>query len=129
MPPAVCQSLRVAPGRDHETRWTFGETHQYSKVPCSEGLPLSLQIAAAPFAEALVLRIAHAYLKETTVHDLQPNETLEKYWPLDSSFGWYDLAVTIDSNSPFERRLAGHVETGRDSMSDPAIAASGIPTA
>jgi phospholipase C len=72
------------------------------------------------------VRIADAYRKETTVHNLQPNETLEKYWPLNSSFGWYDLAVTIDSNSIFERRLAGHVETGRDSMSDPAIGSPDI---
>jgi phospholipase C len=75
------------------------------------------------------VRIANAYLKETTIHDLQPNEILEKYWPLDSSFGWYDFTVSVDSNSTFERRLAGHVETGRDSMSDPGIGASGIPTA
>jgi phospholipase C len=36
--------------------------------------------------------------------------------------------VTVESNLTFERRLAGHVETGRDSMSDPAIGAPGIST-
>ncbi|MGE5270664.1 MAG: amidase, partial [Thiohalocapsa sp.] len=41
-------------------------------IPCgfshAEGLPLSLQIAAAPFAEGLVLRIAHAYQQMTDWH-------------------------------------------------------------
>jgi phospholipase C len=81
--------------------------------------------AAAP----CVVRVANSYLKATTAHALRPNDTLEKYWPLDSSFGWYDLAVSVDSNPLFERRLAGHVETGKDSMSDPAIGAPGVSTA
>src|SRR5712691_3498271 len=45
-------------------------------VPCGfssrEGLPLSLQIAAAPFAEGLVLRIAHAYQEATDWHRRHP---------------------------------------------------------
>jgi aspartyl-tRNA(Asn)/glutamyl-tRNA(Gln) amidotransferase subunit A len=46
-------------------------------IPCgfsrAEGMPLSLQIAAAPFAEAMVLRIAHAYQQETDWHRRHPN--------------------------------------------------------
>ena len=46
-------------------------------VPCgfsrAEGLPLSLQIAAAPFAEATVLRITHAYQQATGWHQRHPN--------------------------------------------------------
>jgi len=46
-------------------------------IPCgfsrAEGLPLSLQIAAAPFAEALVLRIAHAYQQATDWHQRHPS--------------------------------------------------------
>jgi aspartyl-tRNA(Asn)/glutamyl-tRNA(Gln) amidotransferase subunit A len=46
-------------------------------IPCGysrrEGLPLSLQIAAAPFAEGLVLRIAHAYQQATDWHRRHPN--------------------------------------------------------
>jgi aspartyl-tRNA(Asn)/glutamyl-tRNA(Gln) amidotransferase subunit A len=45
-------------------------------VPCGfsrrEGLPLSLQIAAAPMAEATVLRIAHAYQQATDWHRRHP---------------------------------------------------------
>jgi phospholipase C len=38
------------------------------------------------------------------------------------SHGWYDLSVVSDHDGTFLRRLAGHVETGRPSTSDPAIA-------
>jgi phospholipase C len=48
---------------------------------------------------------------------------------LQESFGWYDLAVRVDSDALFERQLAGHVETGRPSMSDPAIGAAVPQTA
>jgi len=40
---------------------------------------------------------------------------------LHKSFGWYDFTVQVGSDASFERQLAGHVETGRDSMTDPAI--------
>ena len=40
---------------------------------------------------------------------------------LRSVFGWYDLTVTIDSDKNTLWRIAGHVETGRDSASDPAL--------
>jgi phospholipase C len=35
--------------------------------------------------------------------------------------GWYDLIITVAQDPNFEYRLAGHVETGRDSISDPAM--------
>jgi aspartyl-tRNA(Asn)/glutamyl-tRNA(Gln) amidotransferase subunit A len=48
-------------------------------IPCgfsrAEGLPLSLQIAAAPFAETMVLRTAHAYQQATDWHRRHPNLT------------------------------------------------------
>jgi phospholipase C len=47
-----------------------------------------------------------------------PNRSLD--WLLKASGGWYDLAVTVPGLNGFERRLAGHIETGRPSISDPA---------
>ena len=40
---------------------------------------------------------------------------------LDKSHQWYDLGIKIDGYGDFERRYAGHVETGRISYSDPAM--------
>ena len=44
-------------------------------LPCgfsSSGLPLSLQLAGRPFAEALVLRVGHAYEQATQWHTRRP---------------------------------------------------------
>jgi phospholipase C len=41
-------------------------------------------------------------------------------------FGWYDLIITVEEDSGFEYQFAGHVETGKDSVSDPLI--GGITT-
>jgi Asp-tRNA(Asn)/Glu-tRNA(Gln) amidotransferase A subunit family amidase len=44
-------------------------------VPCgfsSGGLPIGLQVAAGPFEEPLVLRIARAYERATPWHDEHP---------------------------------------------------------
>jgi phospholipase C len=46
-----------------------------------------------------------------------------QYWNLDQSSNWYDFTV-ISSESRFERRFAGRVETGKDGVSDPAMAAT-----
>ena len=68
------------------------------------------------------LRILDAYSKQTTERRLKPGENLREFWRLEATFGWYDFAIEADSDSTFRQRLAGHLETGRDSMSDPAIA-------
>lgn len=39
-----------------------------------------------------------------------------------NSFGWYDLSVKVTGLPGYESRYAGRVETGKDSMSDPAMA-------
>jgi phospholipase C len=52
-----------------------------------------------------------------------PGESVGKYWSLGGTSGWYDLTLAVEGDSGFARQLAGHVETGRDSFSDPAIGA------
>ncbi|MDN6886080.1 phospholipase C, phosphocholine-specific [Variovorax sp. CAN2819] len=46
---------------------------------------------------------------------------VEQAWVLASSGQWYDFAVTCDADPAFYRRFAGRVETGRHSVSDPAM--------
>lgn len=41
---------------------------------------------------------------------------------LEKSHGWYDLQITVEGTAGFERRYAGHLENGRESFSDPAMA-------
>jgi phospholipase C len=44
-------------------------------------------------------------------------------WVLASNHHWYDLTVTDNHDAAFQRRLAGHVETGKSGISDPAAVA------
>jgi len=54
-----------------------------------------------------------------------PGQTQELHWDLSGSASWYDFVVTCDALPGFVRRFAGRVETGRDGLSDPAMAAAG----
>jgi phospholipase C len=54
---------------------------------------------------------------------LQPGEGWTHTWSLDKSYNWYDLIVTADADPTFQQRIAGHLETGGDSKTDPAIGA------
>jgi phospholipase C len=47
-----------------------------------------------------------------------PYRSVERRWSLDRTGGWYDFTVRVGR---FERRFAGRMETGRDSVSDPAM--------
>jgi phospholipase C len=47
---------------------------------------------------------------------------VEPYWTLAASSGWYDFTLTAENG--FMRRFAGRVETGKDSISDPAMGVS-----
>jgi phospholipase C len=42
-------------------------------------------------------------------------------WDLRGSDHWYDLTVTLADDPSFSQRLAGHLETGRVSRTDPGI--------
>ena len=42
-------------------------------------------------------------------------------WALARSRGWYDLVVTVAGDPHFQRRYAGHVETGENTVTDPLM--------
>ena len=54
--------------------------------------------------------------------EVAPGTAEERHWVLKAVGGWYDFSVTTDNG--FLRRFAGRVETGRHSISDPAL---GLP--
>ena len=43
-------------------------------------------------------------------------------WLVSTTGGWYDLSVTVKGSPEYVRRLAGRMETGAASVSDPAMA-------
>ncbi len=65
--------------------------------------------------------IADAYLGHTTTLLLKPGQIYKNFWTFAASVGWYDFTIGIDTDQGFQRRLAGHIETGKISASDPRI--------
>jgi phospholipase C len=63
--------------------------------------------------------------RRNSVRKLTQGQAFTVSLDLERTFGWYDLTVTADGDPGFLRRLAGHVETGEDSFTDPAIGTSG----
>jgi len=65
--------------------------------------------------------VANAYdYKKAEVVSLGAGELLRKYIGLRESGNWYDF--TIKTKAGFLHRFAGRVETGKHSISDPAMA-------
>jgi phospholipase C len=54
--------------------------------------------------------------------NLNPSASVEIALELGKSFGWYDWRIRVAGAADFERRYAGHIETGQESSSDPAMA-------
>jgi hypothetical protein len=73
---------------------------------------------AAAKAEVSVL---NAYTGELFTETLHPQDSFEGEVPLGQFHNWYDLVITVSEDASFKYQLAGHVETGRDSYSDPAM--------
>jgi len=55
------------------------------------------------------------------IKDLKPSEIFSRSWKLKNSGNWYDF--TLQAGEDFLHRYAGRMETGEDSISDPAMAA------
>jgi hypothetical protein len=57
-----------------------------------------------------------------TINELRrAGQTATQHWELKDVWQWYDFAVTCSQDAKFYRRFAGRVETGDDSVSDPAM--------
>ncbi len=89
---------------------------------------IGLDIATRSQA-AETIRVTDAYTGKASTHTLKPGEVLKQSHGLEQSHGWYDLTVESATLPGFRRHLAGHVETGRDSKTDPAIGTLSIKDA
>ena len=70
-----------------------------------------------------VFTVKSAYTGEAVQREVRGGDDASLYLDLRSQHAWYDVTVTASTDAGFERRLAGHVETGRASASDPALGA------
>jgi phospholipase C len=72
-------------------------------------------------ADKATVSVLDAYSGNVVTRQLLPGQFFDDLWPRQDCFGWYDLGVTVAEDPTFDYRLAGHIETGRDSASDPAL--------
>ncbi len=69
-------------------------------------------------AAAVRVTVSDGYSGRSRTYDLRPG--VRRTVEVDLHHSWYDVSVTGPAG--FVRRFAGHLETGRPSVSDPAIA-------
>ena len=74
-------------------------------------------------SQTIHLGVADAYTGRVISRELKPGQSYDMTWELHQSFGWYDLVATVESDATFRYQFAGHVETGEESRTDPAIGA------
>jgi phospholipase C len=91
---------------------------KYDRGEDSGSIELRATNVAASPADVTVL---DAYTGNAKTKHVQPGHRLEVDLELEQFGGWYDLILTVAGDPTFSYRLAGHVETGRDSISDPAL--------
>ena len=63
--------------------------------------------------------IDHAYGARLKTKALAPGAKSALPLSFAESHGWYDFSVRVKEFQPFEKRYAGRIETGLDSISDP----------
>jgi phospholipase C len=81
-----------------------------------------LELAIGNLAEQRAqVRIFDRYSGEKIEFALERRESVAKHWSLSRTSGWYDLVVTVEGDAGFKYQLAGHIENGQDSISDPAM--------
>jgi phospholipase C len=91
-----------------------------SAYDSEEGGEIELTIRNVAGVQAEVT-VSNAYTGNLVSHTLHSHETIEEEVSLSKFHGWYDLIVTVAGDATFKYELAGHVETGKDSFSDPAL--------
>jgi phospholipase C len=69
------------------------------------------------------VRVLDVYAGKTVSSSLASGEDWQQPWPLNDTFGWYDLVIEAEDDPGFRHQLAGHLESGKDSTTDPAIGA------
>ncbi|MER6949373.1 phospholipase C, phosphocholine-specific [Nonomuraea sp. NPDC000554] len=60
---------------------------------------------------------ANAYGDKDQAVPLGPGQHKQVVWPLEEAHGWYDVQITCEDDAGYVRRLMGHVENGRPSVS------------
>jgi phospholipase C len=145
-PSDLVRGYTVEPGKHLSDSWSAGPSYALS-VYGPNGFVRYIKGSIGPGAAALDVRsrygaedggsikwkitnltgskaavsVLDAYSGNVLTTSLAAHDSFEDELSLEKLFGWYDLVVTVAGDSTFSYRLGGHVETGEDSFSDPAL--------
>jgi phospholipase C len=120
-----------ADGYDFTLHGPNGFLRQFRGAP-DEAVMVAARYDAA--REQLVLSVRNRSGRAVTVHtgnayaphdhhnlNLGPGAQAQDAWPIADAGHWYDVSVVVADDPTYARRLAGHIETGSPSRSDPAL--------
>ena len=88
--------------------------------PASASITLTLRNASTQTMRFRVVDNAYGDKTVVTV-DVPAGSSRDHVRAVTSSYGWYDLLVTVDGDNAFQRRLAGHVEGAGLDFTDPVL--------
>jgi phospholipase C len=71
--------------------------------------------------ERVRVSVRNRYTSRSETLALTPGEHASERWSLSRTNGWYDLTITADDDDTYRYQLAGHLENGEDSISDPLM--------
>jgi phospholipase C len=116
-PLAAGQDVRVH-GPNGFYRQFTGAGPDVAAGPAGDGLRLKI---TNPSSSAARLTVADAYSGKSVKVTVRGRSASVVLIGTERGSGWYDVSVTAAGDPSYLRRLAGHVETGRPSVSDPAF--------
>ncbi len=80
-----------------------------------------LQIVNKASQSQTVVVTDNSYKTGTKEQSIDAGASKEIIIDTGKAFGWYDLSIKLKASPNFERRYAGHVETGLASKTDPLM--------
>jgi phospholipase C len=70
-------------------------------------------------SKVVQIMVKDAYTGKSSNETIPAGRSISQDWNLASNHNWYDLTVQADGG--FLQQLAGHIENGEDSYTDPAM--------
>ncbi len=72
-------------------------------------------------SHSITFDVLDKYTGQIISEVLDRGASVSRRWSLAPFDGWYDFMITVAYESGFTYEAAGHLETGKDSISDPAM--------
>ncbi len=99
-----------------------GQPRPEVQVAChAETGELVLRFINAGSAPCSFTLSANAYTSQSSSHTLAARSETSLRLPVAATDYWYDFSVKVSGHPEYQRRFAGRVETGRHTVSDPAL--------